>query len=163
MLEHFGPPQLVCSVAIELRLVESLRILSEAPRIGRHFMARGRPNLRTVTPKPHVEGPLYGARTVAPVCRVVVCLGFLSSGHHPASRRATNAQLTPAQMFKLLPLLSTLRFGCQVRPEENYVHRGCVFNSLIKRNGTPDMAQCSQTAPPLSKWRELRPAPVCLL
>jgi len=53
-------------------------------------------------------------------------------------------------------LLSTLRYGRLVRPEENYyVHRGCVFNNVIKTNDTPDTAQYSKTAPPLYKWREL--------
>ena len=50
---------------------------------------------------------------VAPVCRVVVGVGFLSSGHHPASR-ATNAQLTPAECssFFLYFLLYVLGARC---------------------------------------------------
>ena len=87
---------------------------------------------------------------------------FWSSGHHPAFRRATNvAQLAPVHVPKLLS--STFYTGARGRPEENYVHRGCVFNSLIMRNSTPDPVQYSKTARPLYKWRELRPAPVCLL
>ena len=78
---------------------------------------------------------------------VVVGLGF-SSGHHPASR-ATNRPGSKLRRLRMFLLLSSIfyQFGCQVHPEENYVHRACVFNSLIKTNGTPDMVQCSKTAP----------------
>jgi len=38
MLEHTAAPKLVCSVVVELRLVESMPTLSEDPQIGRHFV-----------------------------------------------------------------------------------------------------------------------------
>jgi len=62
---------------------------------------------------PQDAGPLVGsAWRSAPVCRMMVGLEFLSSGHHPASRHATIAQLAPVPVPKLLSSIFYMDARC---------------------------------------------------
>jgi len=57
------------------------------PQWPRHFMASRRlASFRTTASGVRVRIVLVVRRRTAPVCRVMVGLGFASSGHHPASR-----------------------------------------------------------------------------
>jgi len=135
MLEHSTAPLLVGSV-VELRLEESLPTPSKAPQIGRHFMAERRSGVVVVV------GPVCSGTTQRPFPTMWLSFSSNSNCSDSNSNNVTGARC--------------------VRKRIN-VHRGCVFNSLIKTNNTQDTVQRPKTAPPLYKWRELRPAPVCLL